>query len=69
MARTKKARRLTSTHLVVVCLAGILIALIISGICALFSDHPASSRVWDIISHSVTAVISGLLAMIATARR
>jgi hypothetical protein len=69
MARTKRVRRTSSAHLVVLCLAGILVALIISGICALYSDHPASSRVWDIISHSTTAVISGLLAMIATSRR
>lgn len=68
-APKKRTKSPSTTHLVVMCLSAILLMLLVCGICALFSGHPQSTRVWDIISYSITAVVSGFLGMIATSRR
>lgn len=52
-----------------VCLACVLLMLIFSGICAFYTDSSQATKVWDIISHTTTAVVSGLLGMIAGSRR
>jgi cytochrome bd-type quinol oxidase subunit 2 len=67
--KAKPVARTNSTHLAMVCLACVLLTLIFSGICAFYTDSSQATKVWDIISHTTTAVVSGLLGMIAGSRR